>query len=112
PGRSNANLLRTAGDLAQRMHAGVIGISACQSLPFGYGDTYVAGNTNQQLQEEGDKEFKEAETEFRKALQTRIDVLEWRSAVAFGPLADYLARESRSADIVIASVTKRDFLDP
>jgi len=112
PGRSNANLLRTAGDLARRMHAGVIGISACQTLSLGYGDTCVSGNTIQQLQEEVDKEFKEAETEFRKALQTRIDVLEWRSTVTFGPLADYLARESRGADIVIASVTKRNFLDP
>lgn len=112
PGRSNANLLRTAGDLAQRMHASVIGISACQTLPLCYGDTYVSGGTIQKLQEEVDKEFKEAETEFRTALQTRIDVLEWRSTMTFAPLADYLARESRGADIVVASVTKRNFLDP
>jgi nucleotide-binding universal stress UspA family protein len=110
-GRSNANLLLAAGDLAESMHASVIGIAACQTMPLGYGDKYFSGDSIQQLQEEVDKEFKEAETEFLKALQPRVSTLEWRSMVTFVPPADYLAREARCADVVITGVTKRDFLD-
>ena len=38
-GRANTGLLRVAGDLAQRFHAEVIGIAACQPMRIDFADT-------------------------------------------------------------------------
>ena len=43
-GHSNAGLLQVAGDLAERFHAGVIGIAACQPVQIVYGEGYVSGD--------------------------------------------------------------------
>jgi nucleotide-binding universal stress UspA family protein len=111
-GRPNTSVLQVAGDLADRLHAGVIGIAACQTMAFGYGENYMSGAIIEEVQDEVDKEFKEAQLEFRKALHSRIATLDWRSAVMFAPLADYLAREARCADMVVTGSPAREFLDP
>ena len=95
-GRSNAGLLQIAGDLAERFHAGVIGIAACQPMQIVYGDGFISGDIYEQDREELDKEMKAAEAEFRSALQTRAVTLEWRSTVMFTLLSDYLARARRA----------------
>ena len=105
-GHANAGLLQIAGDLAERFHAGVIGITACQPMQIIYGDGYVPANLVEQDREELDKEIEAAEAEFRSALQTRADSLEWRSAMTVEPLSDYLASEARSADLVITGVDR------
>jgi nucleotide-binding universal stress UspA family protein len=109
-GVSNAALLEIAGDLAERFHAGLIGIAACQPMQI-YGEGYVSGDLIEQDREQTEKEFKEAEAEFRSALQTRVGALEWRSAMMFSPLSAYLAGEARSADLVIAGVASGALLD-
>ena len=38
-GRPNPGLLQMAGDLAERFHAGVIGIRSSQRMPVLYGDS-------------------------------------------------------------------------
>lgn len=112
-GHSNAGLLQITGDLAERFHAGVIGIAACQPMQivYGAGEGYVSGDLIEQDREQTEKEIKEAEAEFRSALQTRVETLEWRSTVMFAPLSDYLAREARSADLVITGVASGALLD-
>ena len=55
--------------------------------------------------------MKAAEAEFRSALQTRAVTLEWRSTVMFTLLSDYLAREARSADLVITGIASGDMFD-
>jgi len=103
-GSSNAGVLQIAGDLAERFHANVIGIAACQPIQVIYGDGEVAGDIVELDRQELEKEIKAAEAEFRSALHTRIGNLEWRSTVTLGPLSDYLAHEARSADLVISGV--------
>lgn len=110
-GRSNAGLLQIAGDLAERFHAGVIGIAACQPMQLVYGDSFISGDIYEQDRQELDKEMKAAEAEFRRALQMRAVTLEWRSTVMFTLLSDYLARESRSADLVITGIASGDLFD-
>lgn len=110
-GQTNAGLLHIAGDLAERFHANVIGIAACQSMPIAYGDTYVSGDILEQLRKESEKEIKKAEAEFRSALQTRAETLEWRSTVTLGSLVNYVAHEARSADLIITKAIPREFLD-
>ena len=110
-GRSNAGLLQIAGDLAERFHAGVSGIAACQPMQLVYGDSFISGDIYEQDRQELDKEMKAAEAEFRRALQMRAVTLEWRSTVMFTLLSDYLARESRSADLVITGIASGDLFD-
>lgn len=110
-GRSNAGLLQIASDLAVRFHAGVIGIAACQPMQIVYGDGYVSGDFIEKDREEIERQMKEAEAEFRSALQPHVGTLEWRSTVTFETLSDYLARNARSADIVITNVASGRLLD-
>jgi nucleotide-binding universal stress UspA family protein len=105
-GQSNAGLLRTAGDLAERFHAGVIGIAACQPMQIAYGDGYVYGELIEQDRAQIDKDMKAAKAEFESALQARARRIDWRSTVTFGSLAGYLAHEARSADLVVTSVDR------
>ena len=110
-GRSNADLLQIAGDLAKRSHASVIGIAACEPMQIVYGDGFISGDNYERDRQELDKEMKAAEAEFRSALQTRAMRFEWRSTVMFTLLSDYFAREARSADLVITGIASGDMFD-
>jgi nucleotide-binding universal stress UspA family protein len=101
PGRTNAGLLKIAGDLAELFDARVIGIVACKPMQFDYSEGYVSADLIEQDRKQLEKEIKVAEAEFRKVFQARIRTLEWRSAVTSGALSEYIAREARSADLVI-----------
>jgi nucleotide-binding universal stress UspA family protein len=103
-GRANTALLRIAGDLAARFHAGVIGIAACQPMRIIYDEGYLSGNILARDRDEREQEIKEAEAEFRGALQTQVINLAWRSTITSGALSDYLVREARSADLFITGV--------
>ena len=101
PGHSNSGLLQTAGDLAERFGAAVIGIVARQPTPMIYPPGYQIGDFFQIDRDEIDTELREAESEFRSALQTRVAVLEWRSSLILEAVADFVAREARSADLIV-----------
>jgi nucleotide-binding universal stress UspA family protein len=107
PGWSSAGVLAIAGDLAERLHAGVIGIAACQPIQIVEGDGYVPTELLQADDDEIVKGIKNAEAQFRDAFQKRGRPVEWRSAVMVGSLADYIAREARCADLVVTSATWR-----
>ncbi len=100
-------MLAIASDLAERLHAGLIGIVACQPLQIVEGDGYVPAQLVQDDRDEIDKEIQKAEAEFRDAFQKHSRPVEWRSAVMFGSLADYIAGEARCADLVITSADWR-----
>jgi hypothetical protein len=102
PGRSNAGLLGVANDLAERFDAGVIGITMSQPMQIVYSEGYIPGDIITQDRELRDKEIAAAEEEFRYALPTRA--VGWRATVSAEPLADYLVREARSADLFITGV--------
>lgn len=105
-GESNAGLLEIAGDLAHRFKAGVIGIVTCQPIQLALSDGYVTGEVIQQDLTEIEKDMQKAEAECRAALEPRGIALEWRSAVIFTPLCDYIAREARSADLVLTRIDR------
>jgi nucleotide-binding universal stress UspA family protein len=110
-GRSNAGLLQIAGDLAERFGATVIGIAACQPIRMAYGDGYTSGDVVLQDREQIDRQFKEAEAEFHGVLHPRVEALEWRSTTTYATLCDYIAREARSADLVITGVASSALFD-
>jgi nucleotide-binding universal stress UspA family protein len=76
-------------------------------MPNVYGDGYVSGDLIEHDREEIEKEIKEAEAEFRRALHRRVGTIEWRSTVTFASLCDYVAHEARSADLVITGVDRK-----
>lgn len=111
-GRPNGGLLSIARDLAEVLNVGVIGIAACQPAPIGYGEGYdLSGELVQAECAELEHELKGAEAEFREGLQGKVVSLEWRADVTFGALSDYVAREARSADLILTRLCTADLLD-
>jgi nucleotide-binding universal stress UspA family protein len=103
-GRSNAELLAVAGDLAERFGAAVIGVTACQPVQMLYGDGFLAGEVIEQDRSDIDEEIKAAEAEFQATLHGRANGLEWRSLITFAPLGDFIVREARCADLVVTGL--------
>lgn len=103
-GKSNAGLLKIAGDLAVRFRAGVIGIAACQPLQIPYGDAYYSGDFIEEVRRTDEKDAAEAEAEFRTLLGPHVTDLQWRSATTMEPLCDYFAREARAADLILTAM--------
>ena len=110
-GRSNSQLLQLVGELAERCHAGVLGIAASPPAQIVGGEAYFSAESFEQVRTELAKELKEAEAEFRDTLQTRAAALEWRSTTNCASLSDYLAHEARSVDLVIAGIDSGDLFD-
>ena len=100
-GRDNSGLLKIAGDLAGRYKAAVIGIAACQPIRVLYDEGYGTGDVLAVDRQEMEKEIAAAETQFRTALAGRAASLEWRSVITFLPLAEYIAEQARTADLII-----------
>jgi len=111
-GRPNAGLLNIARDLAERLNAGVIGIAVCQPTPVIYDEGYVlSGDVVQAERDELDRELKVAEAEFRSSLEGKVASLQWRSAVTYDVLSDYVAKEARGADLILTRLSRPDLLD-
>jgi nucleotide-binding universal stress UspA family protein len=105
-GHPNTALLKITGELAERLHAGVVGVAVCQPMRILYNDGYVPGDIIEQDRKEIDDQIKVAETGFRAAMADRISTVEWRSAVIYTSLSEYLAKEARCADLVITGVDR------
>jgi nucleotide-binding universal stress UspA family protein len=109
--RSNEARLEVAG-LAERFDARVIGIAAAEFSPPVY---FTSGEQAQRLLDEGQaairKRITELESQFRAAMQTRANVVEWRCAEDV-PVR-FIVREARAADIIVAGQDGQDTLaDP
>jgi len=92
--------LQIAGDLAERFNARVIGIAAADPQPPYYAEGLVARGFVEHERIEMKKRMEEAEARFRAAINGRARDLEWRSALERP--TDYVAREARAADLIVA----------
>lgn len=110
-GRSNAEVLRVAVELAQRFHSRIIGIAASQPLEMALGDGYVSGDLIEQGRDEIATEMKSAKEEFLKATENKVANAEWRAALFCPSIASYVAGESRSADIIVTGIASNSFFD-
>jgi nucleotide-binding universal stress UspA family protein len=96
----NDAILAATADLASVLGANVIGIAACQPLqPFG--DAPYAGAAVEADIAQIRKETKQAEHQFRAALEGKVRRLGFRSAATYQELADYIAGQARAADFVL-----------
>jgi hypothetical protein len=103
-GRPNDELLQVAGDLAVQFQASIIGVAARQPATVDAGEGFVFRDVVNVSPEVVCSEIENAEAEFRRALQRRVANLEWRSAAMCASIADTLAREVRSADVLIIDI--------
>jgi nucleotide-binding universal stress UspA family protein len=99
--QTNDGLLAIAGDLAERLHARVIGITGCQPVQLAYADTYFSGDVVVADRTEIEKELKKTEEHFRTTLAARGLKADWRSTICYEPLSDFITRQARSADLII-----------
>jgi len=100
-GGDNAGVLSIAAGLAEQHDANVIGVSACQPCNPMYEEGFAAGDVVTEDRAEIDKELNAAAGQFHIALDGADRRTQWRSAVTYGPLADYIAEQARAADLVI-----------
>ena len=97
----NEGVLKVAGDLAAQFDAKVIGIAAYQPIQLMVGEGINAGEAIAQERAEAEKELSNAAAEFHAGLKGQAKSVEWRSAISYGSLADYIADEARAADLII-----------
>jgi nucleotide-binding universal stress UspA family protein len=97
----NGGVLEIAAEIAERCNASVIGIAACQPFQVLYDEGFTAGELMVQDRAEIAREISMAEAQFRAALGGRVRNLEWRSAITYMSLAEYIAEQSRAADLII-----------
>ena len=97
----NDAVLHVVSSLADRFAANVIGIAASQPMSILYDEGYVPADVIQADLVDLAKANAEAEALFRSALHRHGAGLAWRSATATMPLADYVVREARAADLIV-----------
>ncbi|MEP7097111.1 MAG: universal stress protein [Dokdonella sp.] len=110
PLADNTRLLQITGALADRFDASVLGVSASRLV----GVAYDVGGIPGGVVDVGHGELVEALEAGKEAalaiLQRPGRHIEWRSIVNKGPLEASVVRETRSADLVIASANYRESL--
>lgn len=100
-GRSNGAVLSVARELASRLRAGVIGVAACRPIEVVCADLSIPARLFDEDRKQCARQWSDAEQEFRSALAASVHRLEWRERATLRPLADELAHEARSADLVL-----------
>ncbi len=106
-GATNAAVLEVAAGLAERFEAEVIGIAGCQPAAVADANGYVSAEVINADFAEIQSEMKAAEAAFRTALSGRARSLEWRSAIAYTLMANYVAEEGRRADLILSASAGR-----
>lgn len=110
-GRSNEHLLQVAGVLSERFDARVLGVAACAPPMTIYGDIGLAGDAWVAARDAVDQQIGTAESEFRDAFRDRAVAVDWRSMKDYADLAQCIARQARTADLVITAVGQGDMFD-
>jgi nucleotide-binding universal stress UspA family protein len=100
-GGSNADILSVAGELAERFQASVVGVATRQPTQYMFSGNLIPEPLIEQEEAGFQNEADALGAEFREALKDRAKRLEWRASMSLGPLSEYVANQSRCADLVI-----------
>jgi hypothetical protein len=104
-GQPNTSVLAVVAQLANMFRASIASVAACQPMPAGYPDVYISEELIEQDRVSIETEMAAVEHEFRAALAQIGCELGWRSVVALEPLSNVLAREARSADLIVTELS-------
>ena len=110
-GHSNIAVLNVARSMAEHYKAEVIGIMVGQQTQMIYGKGYAALDFFDREDEQLENRISEAESLFRNAFEGSSRKVEWRSTITREPIANYIATQSRSADLIITGVSPSDFYE-
>lgn len=102
-GVSNETLLQLTADMAERFGAGVIGVAACQPMQVQtmYGNGYTSTDLIEQDRAVIESQAAEAEDRFRTVMRKRAPRLQWRSTISYMQLANWVADQTRGADLLL-----------
>ncbi|MDR3528657.1 MAG: universal stress protein [Rhizomicrobium sp.] len=110
-GHSNAPILRVAANLAETLHASLIGIAGSQLVPVNYNDTYISGDVVAEIAAEEAQQLTKVESEFRNSFLSSAGTVEWRSTLMCSSLPAFIATQARSADLVLTTAASSDMAD-
>lgn len=105
PFGDNARLLEIARGLAERFRAGIIGITASQPIQVVYDAGALSGDVVELDRVDVEQALKVAEAQFHAALTQRARHVEWRSKMSMDSPSAYIARQARSADLLLSGVS-------
>ena len=110
-GATNESVLKVAGDLAQLHDAAVVGIAAFHPMPLAFGEVRRRGSVLEVDGAELLRNMLSAESQFRTALQGKVPSLEWRSTGRRLDLSNFIARQARTADLVLTEIVAGGILN-
>ncbi len=102
-GAANSFVLDAAAAVAKSHDAKVIGIAACQPIQIASSAGDPTGATIGLERDIANANLDRAEQEFRASAAIQPFILEWRSINTMLPVAQAIADDARSADLLIAS---------
>jgi len=103
-GRPNERLLDVAARVADKLGAGVIGVACCRPIEVVCHDYAVPAGLFEADRKQAAHEIRSAEQEFRLAMANLKGWMEWRARTTVLPLAQHLAGEARSADLIMVGL--------
>ncbi|MFO1080220.1 MAG: universal stress protein [Reyranellaceae bacterium] len=103
PGGANDALLALAVDLALRLKVTeAIGVAACQPLQvLGSPEAYVPQDLLDRDRAQTERDLEACRQSFNAAFEGKVTTVEWRSAVTFDSLSDWVAQQMRAADLLV-----------
>jgi nucleotide-binding universal stress UspA family protein len=110
-GHSNAAVLQTTRNLAERFKAEVVGVIVGQQTQMIYGRGYAVMDFFDREDAQIEKKIAEAEASFREAFKGFSRAIEWRSTITREPMADYVVAEARNADLIVTGISPSDFYE-
>jgi nucleotide-binding universal stress UspA family protein len=100
-GRPNDILLEAAAGVARKLGAGVLGVGAARPIQCVCHDYAIPANVFEEDRKQIARQCHEAEQAFHAATTGHASRVEWRARSGLEPLADLLAREAASADLIM-----------
>jgi nucleotide-binding universal stress UspA family protein len=107
-GRPNTHVLDATVYIAAKFDAGIIGFAACRPIQTVCHDFAIPAVLFDEDRKEIARHVKAGELEFRHAVAQLKGDTEWRAHTTVLPLADYLARQARNADLVVVGTEPGD----
>ncbi len=107
----NTSLLNITNYVANKFESNVVGIMVGLQTQMIYGKTYANNDVFDREDEQLDKKLIDAEILFIKSLQSNSGIIEWRSIITREPIANYIATQARSSDLIITEFVPFDFYE-
>ncbi len=111
PGHSNSKTLAVTQRLAETFNAVVIGIAGGHPSQSVYANSFAGDDVYAPERKATERMLREAHEEFMGVFPLSVHNTGWRETGKLEPISEFVAREARSADLVITGVPEAGFPD-